>query len=426
MNFLNEVSSLFPSAVSLASGRPNDRFLARLKPQVLLNSLAVYERHSAGGHGGGQVWSQLLQYGRTAGVISELVAQQVRSDERVPARADGVLITAGCQEALALCVPALCPEPSDVLLVCNPTYIGAIGAANVARVPITALCNSAPSIADAIEFAVPQLRRNGRRARAIYLIPDFDNPTGRVLDTAARRDILQVCARHRIVVLEDNPYGLFRYEGDAVPPMAALDEVGSVIYLSTFSKTLSPALRVGAAILPETIFGDARASRALWEDLVQRKSFVTLNTSQITQAIVAGLLIEQGISLRAWVQPALDWYHANRDAMLCQLDSVFSNFPDQIRWNRPSGGFFLSFDLPFKFGAESVSECARRDDVIVMPTSFFALDNSQDCRIRLAFSAVTPEQIRTSVTGLGRYVARRLGRELPNLRDELAEAEDEE
>lgn len=237
MNFLNEVSSLFPSAVSLASGRPNDRFLARLKPQVLLNSLAVYERHSAGGHGGGQVWSQLLQYGRTAGVISELVAQQVRSDERVPARADGVLITAGCQEALALCVPALCPEPSDVLLVCNPTYIGAIGAANVARVPITALCNSAPSIADAIEFAVPQLRRNGRRARAIYLIPDFDNPTGRVLDTAARRDILQVCARHRIVVLEDNPYGLFRYEGDAVPPMAALDEVGSVIYLSTFSKT---------------------------------------------------------------------------------------------------------------------------------------------------------------------------------------------
>ncbi|WP_352957875.1 PLP-dependent aminotransferase family protein [Mesorhizobium sp. M1156] len=265
------------------------------------------------------------------------------------------------------------------------------------------------------------MRRNGRRARALYLIPDFDNPTGRVLDKASRCDILQVCARNRIIVLEDNPYRLFRYEGDEIPPMAALDEAGSVIYLSTFSKTLSPALRVGAAILPDTIFGDARACRALWENLVQRKSFITLNTSHITQAIVAGVLMEQAVSLRGWIRPALDWYRSNRDVMVRQLDSVFSPFPEQIRWNRPSGGFFLSLDLPFRFGADSADECARCDNVIVMPMSFFALDNSQDCRIRLAFSAVTPEQIRTSVTGLGRYVARRLGRELPSLVDGLAE-----
>ncbi|MCW1413725.1 PLP-dependent aminotransferase family protein [Rhizobium sp. 1AS11] len=415
MNFLNEVSGSFPSAISLASGRPSDRFFDRLDPQALLNGLVVYERYSAGDHGGGQVHSQLLQYGRTAGIISELVAQQVRSDEAVPARTDRVLITSGCQEALAVCLPALCPEPSDVLLVCNPTYIGATGAAKAERVAVAALPNSGPCVAEAIELAVLQLRRNGRRARAVYLIPDFDNPTGRVLDLAARRDVLQVCARHRVIVLEDNPYRLFRYEGDAIPPMAALDEVGSVIYLSTFSKTLTPSLRVGAAILPETIFGDAGACRVLWEDLVQRKSFVTLNTSQITQAIVAGLLIEQGVSLRGWIRPALDWYRANRDLMLCQLDCVFSPFSDQIRWNRPSGGFFLTLDLPFRFSAESMNECARDDNVIVMPMSFFALDDSQDYRIRLAFSAVTPEQIRTSVTGLGRYVARRLGRELPSL-----------
>jgi (S)-3,5-dihydroxyphenylglycine transaminase len=100
---------------------------------------------------------------------------------------------------------------------------------------------------------------------------------------------------------------------------------------------------------------------------------------------------------------------------------MFSPFSDQIQWNRPAGGFFLTLDLPFRFGAESATECAMHDNVIVMPLSFFALDNSQDCRIRLAFSAVTPEQIRTSVTGLGRYVARRLGRELPSLVDGPAE-----
>lgn len=420
MNFLNEVSGVFPSAISLASGRPNDRFFDKLDPEVLVNALRVYERHSTGCHRSGQGWSDLLQYGRTAGIISEFVAQQVRSDEGVPAKADRILITSGCQEALAICLPALCPEPADVLLVCNPTYVGVTGAAKAAKVAIAALSNSGPSVADAIEAAVQDLRRNGRRARAIYLIPDFDNPTGRVLGAVARRDILQVCARHRLVVLEDNPYGLFRYEGDAVPPMAALDQVGSVIYLSTFSKTLSPALRVGAAILPDTIFGDAGVCQALWDDLVQRKSFVTINTSQITQAIVAGLLIEQRASLRGWIRPALDWYRANRDVMLRQLDSVFSPLSDPIRWNRPSGGFFLALDLPFRFGADDVDECARRDNVIVMPMSFFALDDSQDCRVRLAFSAVTPEQIRTSVTGLGRYIERRLGGKLPGLTGGLA------
>ncbi|MCK1623330.1 PLP-dependent aminotransferase family protein [Bradyrhizobium sp. 160] len=417
MNFLNEVSSLFPSAVSLASGRPSDRFFDRLNPQVLLNAVNVYQNDSVGGHGGAHGWAHLLQYGRTAGIINELVAQQVQCDEGVPASADRVLITSGCQEAVALCLPALCPEPSDVLLVCNPTYIGAIGAAKATGVAAAALSNSEPCLADAIELAVLQLRQKSQQARAIYLIPDFDNPTGRVLDADERRNILQVCARHRLVVLEDNAYGLFRYDGDPVPPMAALDEVGSVIYLSTFSKTISPALRVGAASLPDTMFGDAAARRSLWEDLVRRKSFVTVNTSQIAQAIVAGLLIQNGGRLGDWIRPALDWYRENRDIMLCELDSVFSPFSDQIRWSRPSGGFFLTLDLPFRFGADCADECARRDHVIVTPLSFFALDNSQDCRIRLAFSAVTPEQIRTSVTGLGHYVARRLEQKLLRLRD---------
>ncbi|MER8537419.1 hypothetical protein NKH61_32920 [Mesorhizobium sp. M1005] len=155
--------------------------------------------------------------------------------------------------------------------------------------------------------------------------------------------------------------------------------------------------------------------RARIAGLVQRKSFVSLNTSQITQAIVAGLLIEQGASLRDWIRPALHWYRANRDVMLYRLDSMFSPFSDQIQWNRPAGGFFLTLALPFRFGSESATECAMRDNDIVMPLSFFASDNSQDCRIRLAFSAATPEQIRTGVTGLGRYVARRMGRDLPDL-----------
>jgi (S)-3,5-dihydroxyphenylglycine transaminase len=153
----------------------------------------------------------------------------------------------------------------------------------------------------------------------------------------------------------------------------------------------------------------------LWQDLVQRKSFQTVNTSQITQAIVGGLLLEQNGSLQQWIRPALDWYRDNRNAMLSQLQEVFAPMSDRIRWNSPSGGFFLSLDLPFRFDAEAVVECATHYGVIVMPMSFFSLDDSQDQRIRLAFSGLNPQQIRVGITSLARYVAGRMGEEACDL-----------
>jgi len=415
MNFLNEVADEFPSAISLAAGRPTDRFFGRLNTGVLLDALSGYERHAAGGQDSLEVRARLLQYGRTAGMITDLVAQQLRMDEGVAASSDRLLITSGCQEALALCLPALCPDPTDVVLVCNPTYVGVTGAAQASRVPVFPIPNTRPDIVDGIEQSLYELHQSGRQARALYLIPNFDNPTGRVIDESQRRAILAICARLRIVVLEDNPYGMFRYEGQAVPPMAALDEAGCVIYLSTFSKTLAPAVRIGAATLPKTLFGDPAGSRALWQDLVQRKSFVTVNTSQINQAIVGGLLLDQNGSLQQWIQPTLAWYRSNRDAMLSQLAAVFEPVSNSIRWNRPAGGFFLNVDLPFRFDAEAVRECATNYGVIVMPMSFFALDNSQDQRIRLSFSAVNPEQIRIGLASLAQYVGQRMGQELPVL-----------
>jgi (S)-3,5-dihydroxyphenylglycine transaminase len=413
MNFLNEVAEEFPSAISLAAGRPIDRFVERLDPGALLDALVRYEQCAARDRGLPDARALLLQYGRTAGLIHDLVAQQLRNDEKVAAMADRILITAGCQEALALCLAALCPDPADVALVPNPTYIGATGAACAGGVAVFPVPNVGSDFAQGIEQAVSQLHQSGRRVRALYLIPTFDNPTGRVIDEVQRRAILEICARLRIVILEDNPYGMFRYEGESILPMAALDGAGCVIYLSTFSKTIAPAVRVGAATLPETLFGDRAASTALWKDLVQRKSYLTVNTSQITQAIVGGFLLEQNGSLQQWIQPALAWYRDNRDAMLDQLQAVFPQVSGQIRWNRPSGGFFLTVDLPFQFNAESVVECATDYGVIAMPMSFFALDSSQDHRLRLSFSAVDAQQIRSGISSLARYLEYRLGRRTP-------------
>ncbi|MFC5743210.1 PLP-dependent aminotransferase family protein [Dyella tabacisoli] len=408
MNFLNEVAGRFPTAISLAAGRPTERFFDRLQPSALLRALSRYEQYASGRGTKRDVMASLLQYGRTAGMIEELISAQLSRDEGVVATPDRLIVTAGCQEALALCLAALCPEPGDVALVCNPTYIGATGAADASGVAIVALPGNDDDLAASVAHTAGELRRQGRTARVLYVIPDFDNPTGRVIDEAQRVALLAVCAQQRIVVLEDNPYGMFRYDGQPVPPMAALDSAGSVIYLSTYSKTLCPALRVGSLTLPQTLFGDRTARMQLFEELTQRKSFLTVNTSQIAQAIVAGLLLEQDCSLRKWVQPAVDLYRDNRDTMLRQLDRVFAPLAGTIGWNRPDGGFFLSLDLPFRFDAEAVTACAVEHGVIVMPMAFFALDASQDRRIRLAFSSVDAAQIAAGVSALGAYIAQRI------------------
>ena len=408
MTFLNEVADMFPTAVSLAAGRPTERFFDRLKRDGLSNLLARYESHAACAGHSPEARAHLLQYGRTAGIIGDLIVQQLGNDDGVNANTDRVIVTSGCQEALALCLPALCPNKNDLALVCNPTYVGFTCAARAAGIGVATLPNGATEIAEAIEYSVRQLRRDGGRVRVVYLIPNFDNPTGRVLNEQQRKAILDVCGRMRIVVLEDNAYGMFQYDGQQVRPMSALDQEGCVLYLTTFSKTIAPTMRVGALTMPKSLFGDEKARTSLWNELVQRKSFLTLNTSQITQAIVGGLLLQEKGSLKRWIQPSVDWYRNNRNMMLRQLEEVFAPIYEQVQWNCPMGGFFLALDIPFRFDADAALECATKNGVVVMPMRFCALDNSQDKRVRLAFSSADPEQICIGIKALGTFIASRL------------------
>jgi (S)-3,5-dihydroxyphenylglycine transaminase len=406
IKFLNEVADDYPSAISLATGRPTDRFSERLGPAAILGALSLYQQSYSKKHANAQ--ARLLQYGPTHGIINDLIAENLRVDETIPATSDRVLITSGCQEALTLCISCLCPAPDDVLLVCNPTYAGAVGAARASGVTVHSVPINAPSLAVGIAQAYETSLHRNRQPRAIYLIPTFDNPTGRVLDEMQRRAILQVCATLHLVILEDNPYGMFRYDGDAVRTLASLDCAGSVVYLSTFSKTMVPTLRVGAVTLPETLFGDRTASLALWNSLVQRKSLLTINTSQISQAIVGGILLDEQCTLQRWILPALDWYRANRDTMLRQLGVHFAPISNYVRWNHPAGGFFLSLELPFPFDAYAAAECAGEEGVIVMPMCFFSSDSAYDNMIRLSFSSVEPQQICDGIQALAHYVRKRI------------------
>jgi (S)-3,5-dihydroxyphenylglycine transaminase len=402
MNFLNEVAADYPRAISFASGRPAEAFFAI---DAWLEGIPRYFEHLAArdGRSAADVARLVGQYGRTNGLINDLVAAQLFADDGVPCTPERVVITAGCQEALTLCVQALCSAPGDVVLTRNPTYIGITGIAALAGIELVPLDDGAGDTAGAIERAVGMLAAEGRRARALYLIPSFDNPTGDTLSTAERVAIIDACRRHGIVVLEDNPYGMFRFEGVAPPPMAALDRHGVVVYLGTYSKTLCPAVRIGCAVVPETLFGDAAASRALIAQLGVRKSFVTVNSSQLNQALVGGVLLAEQGSLERIVAPARQHYRRNRDLFVARLAEEFPAGCG-VSWNCPEGGFFLTLELPFAFGQTEVARCADEFQVVPLPMSFFALDDSQDRRVRMAFSNVSEAQIATGVAQFARFV----------------------
>ncbi|GAB2879608.1 PLP-dependent aminotransferase family protein [Pseudoduganella ginsengisoli] len=408
MNFLNEISARFPAAISFASGRPAQQFI-HLQQWMGAGARFVDYFADEKRMPEEQAYHLLGQYGNTNGIINGLIARQVRHDHGIACLAGEVLVTAGGQEAIDLCVRQLCSEPGDVLLARTPTYIGATGVADLHGIEIAGFrCDDEADMADALAAAVARLEQHGKRPRALYLVPDFDNPSASVLSYATRMQLIAYCAAQGIVVLEDNPYGMFRYEGETIPPMYALDSHGCVVFLGTYSKTICPALRVGFAIVPERMLQGQVCGKQVMAQLSQAKSFSTLNTSQVSQAIVGGILLDQQCSLRASIEPAVAYYRGNRDTMLACLDSAFKEWPQQITWNVPQGGFFLVLKLPFDFGAEEADICARQFGVIVMPLSFFALAPGHERHVRLAFSNVGEEAIAEGVKRFAAFVRQRL------------------
>ncbi|TKC90357.1 PLP-dependent aminotransferase family protein [Trinickia terrae] len=404
MNFLNEAANDYPGAISFASGRPAEEFFSL---DSWLSAVPVYQAHAAkvSGESLPLAGRRLAQYGRTAGIVNALIAQQLRNDERIECDPQQIVVTAGCQEALALIVPALCRASGDVMLARNPTYIGITGVADFAGIEIRPVeRHASESWEQALERTTARLRQEGKTPRGFYLTPEFDNPTGTVLSEAERRSIIAGCTAHRIVVLEDNPYGMFRFEGEPTAPMMTLDDSGCVIYLATYSKTLCPAVRVGAAVVPKQLFGSAAAAGRLRAELSERKSFVTVNTSQVTQALVGGVLLNEDASLARLVEAPRAHYRRNRDTLLSALETAFGERRGEVAWNRPEGGFFLSVTLPFDFGERETIECARDHGVIVMPMTFFSLDATRRREVRLAFSNAGVADIEAGVARLARYV----------------------
>ncbi len=407
MNFLNEVVLRYPRAVSFAPGRPAERHFD-VERSLALAPRFVAHRAAATGWSPRAVWNDLGQYNKTNGIINDLIARELELDEGMRVRPEHIIVTHGCQEGMLILLMGLFDPAQDVLLVSDPTYIGITGLAAILGIEMVPVATGEQGLEPAaVAAAIDEVRARGKRPRAVYDIPDFNNPLGTRMPLATRRALLALLAERQVFLFEDNPYGMFSYDGDPLPTVKALDEHGVVIYMGSFAKTLYPGLRAGYLVVDQEAVTESGERTPLAAELSKIKSLTTVTTAPVVQAVVGGLLLDEGGSLRGMVREKLPFYRANRDRMLASLEERLGGVPG-VRWNRPEGGFFLTVWLPFELDDECLQACARDYGVIVCPMSFFALSAGRERQVRLSFSYVTEAQIEEGIERLARFVRDRL------------------
>lgn len=403
MNFLNEISGRYPQAVSFASGRPCEEFFDVSLIHQYIDTFCQYLTAELG-YDEAQVNRTLFQYGRTKGIVHELIARQLEVDEGISVDPESIVVTVGFQEAMFAVVRALRADERDVLLAVSPTYVGLTGAARLADLPVWPV-RSGPDGVDLDDLSAQAGRASqaGLRARACYVMPDFANPSGMSMTVAHRHRLLEIAEAEGILLLEDNPYGTF-YEGEHLPTLKALDTRRQVIYLGSFAKTGFPGARVGYAVADQRVAGSGGSVGLLADYLSMIKSMLTVNTPAIAQAVVGGKLLMHGCSLRHANERETAVYLRNMRQLLDGLARRFpvpQGSPAEVSWNAPSGGFFAVVTLPFPADDELMEYSARKHGVLWTPMSHFYTGGGLH-QARLACSQLTTELIDV---GLDRFAA---------------------
>ncbi len=358
-----------PAIISFAGGNPANSALesdvvSRLAQKVLAE------------HG-----TQLLQYGQTEGYapLRESAAEFFKHNG-VDVRPEQLLPVTGSQQALDLICKALL-DPGDSMLVESPTFLGALQTFKLYQ------ANLVPVDTDG-DGVIPELLEEKivkHNPKLIYLIPTFQNPTGRTLTLERRKAVAEIIARHPgVVLIEDDPYRDLRYAGEALPAIKAFDTTDRIVYCNSFSKIISPGLRVAAAVCTEP---------TLMRKLVIGKQSTDVHSPNLNQAIVDAYLRE-GI-LMDHIRKISESY----GKQMAKMQEMLSTFPASVKYTRPDGGIFLWVELPEGFNATKLLTTATEMGVAYIPgTHFYAVPDTHHNTMRLNFSNATLENIEKGMT----------------------------
>jgi 2-aminoadipate transaminase len=330
-----------------------------------------------------------LQYSLTEGLLPlrEALSEKMQK-YGVPAEPHNIMLTNGSQQALDL-IGRIFIDEGDVIVTGKPTYLGALQAFKVYSPRIEAIP------VDDEGMQVDKLEQVLKKAKPkfIYVLPNFHNPMGVTLPLERRTRLIQIAAKYGTPIVEDDPYGELRFEGEDITPIVVLHKE-NVLYLSTFSKTLAPGIRLGWVVAPEQII----------RKLVQAKQATDLHTSTFIQ-MIANDIMRRGI-LKAHSKVIKTAYGERRHIMTSSMEK---HFPKGVTWTKPVGGLFLWARTPEHVNTMDLLETAVEEKVAYVPGCVFYPDGSGLNTMRLNFSNATPDKIREGIKRLGRVLEKAIG-----------------
>jgi 2-aminoadipate transaminase len=374
-----------PEVRSLAGGWPDPAKFPLEEIRRIFNELLAK-------HGG-----QLFQYGSTEGLrdLRLKLAIRMRNEGVVNVKADNLIVTHGSAQGMHLAAQVFI-DRDDVVMVGLPTYFGGPGAVRsrggqVVGVPVD---RQGLNIT-CLRQEVNRLHKAGKRVKGVYVIPNFQNPTGVTLTLKRRRQLIRLAEAFDLIIFEDDPYGDLRFEGRRLPSLKSLDDRGRVIHLRSLSKTFVPGVRLG------WVCGE----KAVIRHLAVAKQFADAATNTPSQYILLEF-IRQGL-LDKQIQNNICYYREKRDIMLEHMKRFF---PAEVSWNRPQGGFFIFVHLPLGMDSADLFRRAVDRKVAFVTGQPFFVDGSGHNTLRLSFAQAGLQDIKIAIRELGRLIKESLSR----------------
>ncbi len=341
-----------------------------------------------------QAWAEMLQYGGTAGMPSLLrelstfmAGHKIKAD---PAKE--IIVTTGSQEAIDL-VSRVFIDKGDMILVGAPTYLQALSAfrqqyPKFVDIPI----DSEGMDTQVLEEKLKKIKAQGKRAKMLYIIPSFQNPDSSLMTLERRKAVLELAEAHDLIIFEDNPYGYISFEGPMPTPLAGMDKSGRVMYTSTFSKMVSPGMRIGWITANPEFTGH----------LMEAKNNISICNDGLSQYAAAELFRRGDVERQ--IPKVTKVYRKKRDVM---LEAMKTSFPKKVKWDEPKGGLFLWVKLPKNISSDELLKDAVSKGVAFVPGSLFFTKPVHNY-MRLNYSLPSEDDIVTGIQTLGRLLKEKL------------------
>ncbi|MFT5822323.1 MAG: (S)-3,5-dihydroxyphenylglycine transaminase [Crocinitomix sp.] len=407
IGFLNDTQFKYPNAISFVAGQPDENFFD-VEQHISKFDTYVKYRAETSNQSRLKTVNKIGQYNKTNGIINDILVKYLRHDENIDVHDRDILVTVGAQEAFATIVSTVCDREDDLILMEDPTYMGLSSYAKVFDYKMQGVRIDEDGI-DLAELRTKILdaHKAKKRVKLVYVIPDYQNPTGSCMPIGSRLKLLEMAEKYNFLIVEDAVYNSFTYLQKKNPTLKSLDQNNRVIFVGSFSKSLFPGLRIGLIVANQIIENELGELVPLIDEMGKLKAQLTINTSTVSQGILAGILIDQNFSLQKYNEPKYKSYKQKNEAILAALDQDIrksqESWSQGITWTIPRGGFFIKLSVPFEVDRNSVVEAAEKFGIMFSPMRFFHLDEGGECEMRLTFSNLSVDQISEGVKKLAKY-----------------------